>query len=103
MRPQPATAAKVFVPRGFGWDRSIPASDREGLVDAIQLLPAWLDNQLGTENLDIRKLADSDGLWRLRVSHYRVIFQPLAPNVVLHRVFRRREDTDYRRVSEICL
>ena len=98
-----ASTPKVYVPRGFRWDRAIPETEREWLLESIQLLPAWLDNQLGTENLNIRKLADSEGLWRLRVNHFRVIFQPLAPNVVLHRVFRRREDTDYRSVSDICL
>src|SRR3954447_23634263 len=103
MQTQPTKTARVFVPRGFGWDRTIAQGDRAGLLDAIQLLPAWLDNQLGTENLNVRKLADSDGLWRLRVNHYRAVFQPLAPNVVLHRVFRRRGDTDYRSVSSICL
>ena len=94
---------RVFVPRGFGWDRSIGIGDRPSLIEEIQRLPAWVDHQLGTDNLNIRKLADSGGLWRLRVGPYRAVFQPLSPNIVLHRVFRRREDTDYRSVSDICL
>jgi mRNA-degrading endonuclease RelE of RelBE toxin-antitoxin system len=98
-----APAGTVFVPRGFEWDRAISADDRAAIIEQLQRLPAWLDQQLGTDNLDIKKLADSDGLWRLRVGAYRAIFQILAPNVVLHRVFRRREDTDYKTVSAIPL
>lgn len=93
----------VYVPRGFSWDRAIPESDRTALVEQIRRLPAWVDQQLGTDNLDIRKLADGDGLWRLRVGAYRAIFQILPPNVVLHRVFRRKEDTDYKSLGTIEL
>lgn len=94
---------KVFVPAGFAWERSIPPRDREGIVGQAFRLPGWVDSQLGTHNLDVKKLADGDGLWRLRVRGFRVIFQILGPNVVLHRVFRRRGESDYREVSAIQL
>jgi mRNA-degrading endonuclease RelE of RelBE toxin-antitoxin system len=93
----------VYVPRGFEWDRSIRLDDRDGIIEQLQRLPAWVDQQLGTDNLDIKKLAESDGLWRLRVGAYRAIFQILPPSIVLHRVFRRREGTDYKAVSAIPL
>lgn len=96
-------AGSVYVPRGFEWDRTIAEQDRAAVVQQLRRLPAWLDQQLGTDNLDVKKLADSDGLWRLRVGAYRAVFQILPPNIVLHRVFRRREDSDYKAVSAIPL
>ena len=93
----------MYVPRSFDWDRTIAADDRAVIIEQLRRLPAWVDQQLGTDNLDIKKLADSDGLWRLRVGAYRAVFQILPPNVVLHRVFRRREDSDYKAVSAIPL
>jgi mRNA-degrading endonuclease RelE of RelBE toxin-antitoxin system len=98
-----STTGVVYVPRGFDWDRTIAATDRVTIIEQLQRLPAWVDQQLGTDNLDIKKLADSDGIWRLRVGAYRALFQVLPPNVVLHRVFRRREDSDYRAAASIPL
>lgn len=91
----------VFVPRGFDWDSSIAADDRERIVESVLRLPAWADNQLGTDNLDVTKL--DAGLYRLRVGWYRVVFQLLGSNVVLHRVFRRKERTDYDDIDTIPL
>jgi hypothetical protein len=91
----------VFVPRGFEWDSSIAAEDRERIVDSVLRLPAWADNQLGTDNLDVTKL--DAGLYRLRVGWYRAVFQLLGSNVVLHRVFRRKERTDYDDIDAIPL
>lgn len=93
----------VYVPRCFRWDPSIPARDREGIIDHVCRLPVWVDHQLGTDNLDVKKLGGGSGLWRLRVGAHRAIFQILTPNVVLHRVFRRREDTDYDAILAIPL
>ena len=93
----------VYVPRCFRWDPSIPARDREGIIDHVCRLPVWVDHQLGTDNLDVKKLGGGSGLWRLRVGAYRAVFQILTPNVVLHRVFRRREDTDYDAILAIPL
>jgi hypothetical protein len=59
-------SGKVFMPRGFDWDRGIPSADRVDLLRVIQRLSAWVGNELGTDDLNIRKLADADGLWRLR-------------------------------------
>jgi mRNA-degrading endonuclease RelE of RelBE toxin-antitoxin system len=98
-----STPGVVFVPRGFDWDRTISAEDRSAIIDQLKRLPTWVDQQLGTDNLDVKKLADADGLWRLRVGSYRAVFQVLSPNVVLHRVFRRREESDYKMVSAIPL
>jgi mRNA-degrading endonuclease RelE of RelBE toxin-antitoxin system len=93
----------VFVPRGFDWDRSISSDDRDTIVEQLRRLPAWVDQQLGTDNLDVRKLTDAEGMWRLRIGKYRAVFQVMAPNVVLHRVFRRREDSDYEAMRGVPL
>jgi mRNA-degrading endonuclease RelE of RelBE toxin-antitoxin system len=98
-----STAGAVFAPRGFEWDRAITVDDRSAIIDQLRRLPAWVDHQLGTDNLDIKKLADGEGLWRLRVGNYRAVFQILPPNIVLHRVFRRRGDSDYSAMSAVPL
>jgi hypothetical protein len=48
------------VPRGFEWDRAIEADDRIAIIDQLQRLPAWVDHQLGTDNLDVKKLAGGE-------------------------------------------
>jgi mRNA-degrading endonuclease RelE of RelBE toxin-antitoxin system len=95
--------APIYLPRGFEWDRSIAPADQAAIIEHLLRLPAWADNQLGTDNLDVRKLADGDGLWRLRVGAFRAIFQLFGSSVVVHRIFRRKEDTDYRIVGTITL
>jgi mRNA-degrading endonuclease RelE of RelBE toxin-antitoxin system len=87
-------SGKVYVPRGWGWDKSIDVDDREAIVQRALLLPAWVDNQLEAQNLDVKKL-EADELWRLRVGAYRVVFQILGKHVVLQQVFRRRGASDY--------
>ena len=67
------------------------------------MLPAWVDNQLEAQNLDVRKLEESNGLWRLRVGAYRVVFQILGRDVIVQRIFRRREADDYDGVKAIPL
>ena len=47
----------------------------------LRRLPAWVDHQLVTDNLDVRELADAQGLWRFRVGNYRAVFQVMAPKV----------------------
>lgn len=80
---------KVLAPKGFDWERSIPEGERAGIVERIMRLPAWVDHQLGTDNLDVKKLEKHE-LWRLRSGAYRVVFQILRPHVVVHRVLSRR-------------
>jgi mRNA-degrading endonuclease RelE of RelBE toxin-antitoxin system len=85
---------QVFVPKGFDWDRSIPEAERDGIVERVLRLPDWVDHQLGSDNLDVKKLERHD-LWRLRSGAYRVVFQRLDPHVVVHRMFRKKNDSDY--------
>ena len=80
---------RVYLAKGWRWDRSIPPQDRRAVVDDILRLPAWADGQLEGQNLDVLKLADGDGFYRLRSADYRAVFQLLGADVVLHRVFRR--------------
>jgi mRNA-degrading endonuclease RelE of RelBE toxin-antitoxin system len=91
---------KVFAPKGFDWDRSIPEEERSTIVDRIMRLPAWVDHQLGTDNLDVKKLEKRD-LWRLRSGAYRVVFQKLDPHVVIHRVFRKTNESEYDAMASI--
>lgn len=88
-------SGKVFVPKGWKWDRGISDQDRDAIVEQVLRLPAWLDHQLGTDNLDVKKLGDGGGLWRVRIGDFRAVFHPLPPHVVLQRVFRKKNDSDY--------
>ena len=51
-----AAAGEVYLPKGFDWDRSIPVSEREAILERILLLPAWADHQLGAANLDVKRV-----------------------------------------------
>lgn len=90
----------VYAPKGFEWDRSIPADDRSAIAERIMRLPAWVDHQLGTDNLDVKKLEQHE-LWRLRWGAYRIVFQKLDPHVVVHRVFRKKNDSDYEAMASV--
>src|SRR4051812_17082832 len=79
----------VRLAKGWEWDRTIPAADREDILSRILLLPAWVDNQLGAANLDVRHVEGNDGFLRLRVGNYRVLFERIGSDVVIHRVGRR--------------
>lgn len=97
-----AMRGKVFVPKGFEWDRSISASDQQAIIERVLRLPAWVGNELGTDNLDVKKL-EARELWRLRVGGFRAVFEILAPNVVLHRVFRKKNESDYDSITSTLL
>jgi len=95
---------RVYLAKGWRWDRSIPPEDRRAVVDDILRLPAWADGQLEAQNLDVVKLADGDGFYRLRSTAYRALFQLLGADVVLHRVFRRKGgDGDYAFVRKLAV
>lgn len=79
------------MPKGWEWDRAIPASDRDAIVERILQLPAWADGQLEAANLDAKPLQGRDGLSRLRVGDYRAVFQNYGGDVVILRVARRSE------------
>jgi hypothetical protein len=91
---------KVFAPKGFDWDRSIPRSELGGIIDRVLRLPAWVDHQLGTDNLNVKKLESAE-LWRLRSGDYRVVFQILKPHIVVHRAFRKKNESDYDAMASI--
>ena len=87
-------------PEGVRLGSSIPDGDRDALIDRVMRLPAWLDHQLGTDNLDVKKL-EMHELWRLRSGAFRVVFQKLEPHVVVHRVFRKKNGSDYDAMASI--
>ena len=94
---------RVFLPKSWKWDRAIADGHRETIVEHVLRLPAWADGQLSAQNLDVKKLEDGDGLWRLRIGDFRAVFQPLGADIVVHRVFRRKEVNDYSFVDRITL
>ena len=85
------TVGSVYLPKGWEWDRAIPASDRELIAERILQLPAWADGQLEAANLDAKPLQGRAGLSRLRVGDYRAVFQHYCADVVILRVARRSE------------
>ena len=80
------------------------AADREAIVRA-DAPSAGLGGQRSSvpDNLDVQKLADGDGLWRLRVGAFRAVFQTVRHGCRAASVFRRKEDTDYSFVGPITL
>ena len=86
-----ATTGEVRLAKGWEWDRAIPALERDAILTRILLLPAWVDNQLDAANLDVRGLEGSEGFLRLRVGDYRVLFERVGRDVVIHRVGRRAD------------
>lgn len=99
-RPSPG---RVFLPKPWKWDRSIAARDREAIVEQVLRLPAFAAGQLEAQNLDVRALESGERLYRLRVGGHRAVFQTLGVDVVLHRVFRRKEQDDYAFVDRLVL
>jgi superfamily I DNA/RNA helicase len=91
---------KVFAPKGFGWDRSIPEAERGPIIERVLRLPSWVDHQLGTDNLNVKKLEKHE-LWRLRSGAFRVVFQILKPHIVVHRAFRKTNDSDYDAMASV--
>lgn len=77
---------RILLAKGWEWDVSIPVSDRDQILERIYQLPGWLDNQLGSDNLDVKHLNGANGFLRLRWGNYRVLFQRLGKDAVLHRV-----------------
>lgn len=85
---------RVLLPKRWDWDRSIPEAERNGIIERVLLLPAWVDNQLEAQNLDVKKIEGSDGLYRLRDGDVRVIFQILGGDAVVHRIAPRSRAYD---------
>ena len=93
----------MYLPKGWEWDRAIPAADRDAIAERILQLPAWADGRLEAANLDVKQLQGGGGsrgaggpagggaLSRLRVGDYRAVFQHYGPHVVILRVARRAE------------
>jgi hypothetical protein len=93
----------VYIAKTWEWDRSIPRDEQEKIVDQVLRLPAWAEGRRDAQNLDVRKLEAADGFYRLRVGAYRAVFQTLSADVVLHRVFRRKEGDDYAFVEKLAV
>ena len=75
----------VLLAKGWEWDRAIPRADRDQILERIFRLPGWVDNQLGADNLDVKRLEGHNELLRLRWGDHRVVFQILGPTPVIHR------------------
>lgn len=79
-------AGRIFLVKGWAWDRSIQRDERDQILERIYELPGWIDNHLGTDNLDVKHLEGATGFLRLRWGGYRVLFQRFGRDAVLHRV-----------------
>ena len=49
-------SGSVLLAKGWEWDRAIPRADRDQILERIFRLPGWVDNQLGSDNLDVKQL-----------------------------------------------
>lgn len=72
--------------------RKLPADDQKAIREKVNVMELYPD--IGS--LDVKKLTDQDGQYRLRVKSYRVLFQfvngePLV--IEIQRVLRRSSTT----------
>ena len=49
-------SGSVLLAKGWEWDRAIPRADRDQILERVFRLPGWVDNQLGSDNLDVKQL-----------------------------------------------
>ena len=85
---------RVLAAKGWEIEPGIGDADRTTIEERVLLLPAWADNQLEGANLDVRPLQAAENFYRLRVGDYRVVFQRLGKDIVVHRVGRREDIYD---------
>lgn len=72
--------------------RKLPADDQKAIREKVNVMELYPD----IDSLDVKKLTDQDGQYRLRVKSYRVLFQfvngePLV--IEIQRVLRRSSTT----------
>lgn len=72
--------------------RSLPSNDQKAVREKINAMQSYPD----LKGLDVKKLTDSDGQYRLRVKSYRVLYT-LSNNVPvvieIQRILRRTSTT----------
>ncbi|MFJ5855410.1 type II toxin-antitoxin system RelE family toxin [Enterobacter asburiae] len=72
--------------------RKLPSDDQKAIREKINVMQSYPD----VTSLDIKKLTDQDGQYRLRVKSYRVLFEFIngEPLVIeIQRVLRRTSTT----------
>ncbi|HBR8416454.1 TPA: type II toxin-antitoxin system RelE/ParE family toxin [Klebsiella pneumoniae subsp. pneumoniae] len=72
--------------------RSLPSKDQKTVREKVNAMQSYPD----LKGLDVKKLTDSDGKYRLRVGNYRVLYalSNNAPVVIeIQRVLRRTSTT----------
>ena len=72
--------------------RSLPPKDQQSIREKVNAMKSYPD----LTGLDVNKLTDSDGLFRLRVKSYRVLFKISSNKTVviaIKRVMRRTSTT----------
>ncbi|HCP0064646.1 TPA: type II toxin-antitoxin system RelE/ParE family toxin [Escherichia coli] len=87
------TTEIMWTPRAIKDLRVLPARDQKSLREKVNAFYGYPKFQ----NLDIKKLTDSGGEYRLRVNHYRVRFTIEGGQIVVIRILRiqRRTSTTY--------
>ena len=80
----------------------VAPADRKRLVAAVNQLPGAMSGQF--HNLDIKPLQNTrhPGLYRLRVGAYRVIYWPVADEIVVLEI-DRRDDTTYNHLDRLAV
>lgn len=73
--------------------RKLPADDQKAVREKVNVMEAYPD--LGS--LDVKKLTDQDGQYRLRVKSYRVLFEFVNGKTLIIEIQRilRRSSTTY--------
>ncbi|ENC9857645.1 hypothetical protein NUKP32_31990 [Klebsiella variicola] len=73
--------------------RALPSQDQKPVREKVNALQAYPDIQ----GLDIKKLTDKNGQYRLRVKNYRVLFEMEGGEIVVIDILRilRRTSTTY--------
>lgn len=72
--------------------RSLPSNDQKAVREKVNAMQSYPD----LSGLDVKKLTDMNGQYRLRVKHYRVLFEFINDETVvieIQRVMRRTSTT----------
>ncbi|WP_435954077.1 type II toxin-antitoxin system RelE family toxin [Dryocola sp. BD626] len=73
--------------------RSLPSNDKKAISEKINSMKSYPD----LTGLDVKKLTDQNGKYRLRVKNYRVLFEFVNEETVVIEIQRilRRTSTTY--------
>jgi mRNA interferase RelE/StbE len=74
--------------------RALPANTRERVRTKIDLLA---ENPYGTSRLDIKPMEGEEGLWRLRIGSFRLIYEVVQERLLVYILTIRHRGDVYKK------